>query len=685
MNRVESADGPRRAIRTAWLRSAALPGVAAVLALPGSALPMAPASALPSAPATPASVTSITINGKRPGAVFDGIGAISGGGGNSRYLIDYPAPARSRILNFLFGPGGAHLQILKLEIGGDANTSDGSEPSIEHARGQVDCRSGYEWWLAEQALARDPYVKLYALQWAAPGWVGTVWSKADVRYVIQWLNCAKSHHLKISYLGGWNEHGYNITWYENMRRALDLHGYRSIKIVAADSPVTTAWQVARAAATHPAFRAAVSALGAHDTCGYPTTGFRCTVTATARHLGFPLWESELGALDANAGAPAVVRSIDNGYIQAGVTGYVEWPLIDSMPAGLWHENGGLVTADQPWSGSYHVNRVVWAIAQTTQFTRPGWRHVNGADGTIGDSGSYDAYESPRGHDWSLVTENTSHFANQSISPQAIDVRLTGGLATGAVHVWATNLWSGDPSAWFVEQPDIKPAGGAFSYTVPAGYVVSFTSTSGQSHDTATARPPRPMTPPYLATRDLSNEAWGLASQEGAFVYRRCRGGTGGRCLEQLAGRVPVWWLAPYSGTPTPYAIVGGPGWHDYTVRTRILFTNPAGRASLIGRFGTQGRDTRLFTGYEASLSADGRWQITRDSDVADPVVLASGRLAAIKPGTWQTISFGLHGSTLRFGVNGTAVGRVADKRYASGLAGIGSNWDLVRFDGLTVR
>lgn len=628
--------------------------------------------------------TLITINGKRRGAVFDGIGAISGGGGNSRYLIDYPATPRSEILNYLFGPRGADLQLLKLEIGGDANSSDGSEPSIEHARGRIDCKSGYEWWLAEQAVARDRSIKLYGLQWAAPGWVGTVWSKADVSYVIKWLNCAKSHRLKISYLGGWNENRFNSAWYENMRRALNAHGYDSVKIVAADDVARRGWDIARAAATHPALEAAIGVYGAHDTCAYPTTGYHCASTAIARRSGRPLWESELGAMDANAGAADMARSINNGYIQAKITGYLEWPLVDAMPPGLPFENRGLVTADQPQSGFYNVNRITWAIAQTTQFVKPGWRHVNGANMELGNSGSLNTYEAPNGHDWSLVAENTGHSPAQQVGPQTIRVRLTGGLTAGTVHVWATNLSSADPSTWFVQQPDIQPSNGAFSYSIPPGYVVSFTSTSGQSHYTTTPDSPGPITLPYQASRDGSNEAWGLAAQEGAFIYRRCLGGVGGHCIEQLAGRVPVWWLPPVAGTPTPYAIVGDPSWQNYAVTAKILFANSAGRVSLIGRFGSQLSDTPRFSGYEASLHADGKWQITRNSTAADPVVLARGRLAAIKPDTWDTISLGLDNAALSLSVNGKVVSRVMDTAWSSGLAGIGSNWDLVQFDGLTV-
>jgi hypothetical protein len=73
---------------------------------------------------------TIALDGSGTGHVFDGVGAISGGGGNSRLLFDYPEPYRSQVLDYLFKPGfGAALQILKVEIGGDMNSTDGAEPS----------------------------------------------------------------------------------------------------------------------------------------------------------------------------------------------------------------------------------------------------------------------------------------------------------------------------------------------------------------------------------------------------------------------------------------------------------------------------------------------------------------------------------------------------------------------------
>src|SRR4051794_20879499 len=79
---------------------------------------------------------NVVLDGASPGRTYDGIGAASAGA-SSRLLIDYPEPYRSQILDYLFKPGyGAALQHLKVEIGADVNSTDGSEPS--HARTRMD-------------------------------------------------------------------------------------------------------------------------------------------------------------------------------------------------------------------------------------------------------------------------------------------------------------------------------------------------------------------------------------------------------------------------------------------------------------------------------------------------------------------------------------------------------------------
>ena len=138
--------------RTRTLRSFAVLAAAALAVTAAYVVTAAPASA---------ATTTIAVNGGIVGRTFDGVGAISGGGGNSRLLIDYPEPQRTQILDYLFKPNyGAAVQLLKLEIGGDANSTDGSEPTHQHVRGDINCNVGYEFWLGEQAVARNPNIKL---------------------------------------------------------------------------------------------------------------------------------------------------------------------------------------------------------------------------------------------------------------------------------------------------------------------------------------------------------------------------------------------------------------------------------------------------------------------------------------------------------------------------------------------
>ena len=232
--------------------------------------------------------TAIPVDGTAPGLAFDGVGAISGGGGNSRYLIDYPDPQRSAILDYLFKPDyGASLQVLKVEIGGDGNSTDGSEASVEHSQGTVDCGAGYEWWLMEQAKARNPNVKLYGVAWTAPGWTGSFWSQATIGYIVQWLTCARQNGLTIDYVGGnQNEAPYVKSWTESLRTALDQAGFSGTRIAVPDTYDSQgAWPVATDLAGDPAFSAATSVLAEHDVCGYPTNGNQCLTSSTYGPVG----------------------------------------------------------------------------------------------------------------------------------------------------------------------------------------------------------------------------------------------------------------------------------------------------------------------------------------------------------------------------------------------------------------
>jgi hypothetical protein len=666
-----------------------------VAALACSCSPAPPASRhIPAAVTAPAgSGPAITMDGARPGPLFQGIGAISGGGGNSRLLIDYPEPERSQILDYLFSPHyGASLQLLKLEIGGDANSTDGAEPSIEQVSGDLDCGTGYEFWLARQAVARNPAIRLYGLQWAAPSWVRSgrsgIWSRADVRYVISWLSCARSQGLHISYLGGWNEHyragaSREAAWYIELRAALNANGFGSTQIVAADA---RSWRVASAMAADPALDHAVAVIGAHDTCGYPTGGFACTASAQARQLsasqGKPLWESELGATPAtgsNAAAPGpagLARAAINAYRQAGVTGILVWPLLNAMPPDLPHEDRGLVRADHPWDGSYTVSPLTWVIAQTTQFTAAGWRLVGGGSGRLpgGGHGSYVSYQAPGRTAWTLVAQTST-----ARRPQRVAVHVTGGLPAAIVHVWSTSVTG---HGLFIRRRDIKPVGGTFSVTLLPGQVYTLTTTTGQSK--AGGRRLRvpaagPMPVRYTSSADQAGMARLLSPMEGSFQYTR-------GVLTQTTVGEPVEWHDP-GRDPAPYAVTGWKNWRNYTVSARVQLPparqgSPAPGASLIARFsGYPYTATAEFGGYQLTVNEAGRWQIVRHG--RQPAVLAAGRVAASRS---YALRLNVRGHQISASVDGAAVATVTDTRFTAGPAGLGSlGYYPVRYHDFSVR
>lgn len=686
-----------------------LPGrLAGFLALLVSVVGSSDASTSISAPPGPSlgTTTSITINGAALGPSFQGIGAVSGGGGNSRLLADYPKAQRTAILDYLFKPGyGASLQILKLEIGGDANSTDGSEPSVEHRADVVDCAADYEFWLAKQARVIDPALKLYGLQWSAPSWVSggaqTLWTAADIRYVITWLNCARSYGLTISYIGGWNEHGDGSgiggpAWYEDLRAALDKHGYHRVEIVAADSIGNrTGTDVADDLAADPQFDSVVNVLGYHNSCQYPTTGIKCVVPAAASSLGRPIWESEIGRMDANSGAAAMVRSINRAFIDARVTSLIEWPLVDSMPPFLPMENRGLVWADQPWSGHYHVNLMTWAIAQTTQFVQPGWRYLDGASGQLGgpDTGTYVAYEAPNRTAWSMVLQ-TSMAATR----ERVTVHVDGRLDRSVVHVWSTNLRRSAPKDWFVQDTDVRPRHGTFGYTLRPGYVYTFTTTTGQHHGGVyggrrgqpTDPRSRPMPLNYTARPDAAGEPAELAAQNGAFQYA-----PGDAVIKQLAIQPPVYWQIPDS-LAFPYAVVGGADWANYRVATQLRFTAPGQSVGVLCRYRRPRLAERVthFYGYQLSVSSDGSWQLVQDLNQASPATLAAGTVAPLGVGTWHAIALAASGPVLTASIDdhdvasvaGVGPGSAGSPGAGRGLAGISTGgWYQVDFRDLTVR
>ena len=629
--------------------------------------------------------TSIVIDSTGSGRVYDGIGGLSGGGGTSRLLWDYPAKQRDGILDYLFKPNfGASVQILKVEIGDDANSTNGAEAS--HMRSQTDSNynRGYEWWLMEQAKLRNPNIKLYGLEWGGEGWFNSrnFWSQDNINYIISWIKHAQSDHdLHIDYIGGWNESGWDKTWFENLKKALQSNGLTT-KVVAADG----GWNIAGDLASDAVFKSSVDIMGVHYPCGWMAPEEVCsdnTYTAVAEGLNIPIWASESGTQNYDSGSLPLARALNRDYIDSRMTAYINWSLIVAWYRTLPYYGDGLMLADQPWSGYYHVGKSIWVMAHTAQFVQIGWHYVDSACGYLGgnrSNGSYVTLKSPGNSDYSVIVETVD-----ATIPQSASITVTGGLSTDTVHVWATNLNSSNSSDYFIEKNDITPNGGTYNVTFQPGYVYSISTTTGQGKGMVTSPASETMGLPY--TENFEEDSLGVIpkffdSIQGAFEVDSCRGGRSGKCLRQEINLAPIEW--PGGSLTPPLVVVGDPDWSNYRVSVDVLLEQ-AGNVDLIGRLGAQSQSSPgASQGYHLRVTNSGNWSFFREDIAGHDTQLESG-----------TTSFGLnrwHNLSLRFGsdtiqafIDSTLIATVNDGTYGSGQIGLlVSKWQNAEFDNFSV-
>ncbi len=627
----------------------------------------------------------VLLDGRAPGRVFDGVGAISSS--SSRLLFDYPETQRRQILDYLFKPHyGASLQILKVEIGSGTNSTVMSEPSHMPTPGSVDCHRGFEWRLMKDALALNPHIKFYGVMWGAPGWLdGGLWTQDMVRYELAWLSCARANGLHVSYLGAADEKYSSPpqpSFYVALKKALRAR-FPGVQVVATDEHTPPDyWAAAKTMAGDPAYRDAVDVLGEHDVCGWQAPYRHCAGSRTALSLHKPMWDSEQSTEGAWSGAAALARAMNRDYIDARITGILNWSLVAAFYGDTNVGGIGLMLAEWPWSGYYEVPPSIWVDAQTTQFTQPGWRYIDSASGYLRDGGSYVTLHSPRGGQYSVVIETTD-----ATRPETITLRATGGLSQGPVQVWSTDLASHDPRSWFTHDATLWPSSGQVRVTVEPHEVYTVSTAAG-AHRGAAAAPARP---PGLDTslplpfhQDFEHVPVGhpapyFQSLQGTFQSEPCAAGRPGRCYQQMVTAPPVLW---HQSSIPPSAVAGDPLWlGDYQVSVDAVLLQP-GEAVLLGRVDEY--NAYGISGYHLRISTTGSWSLYSQDANGQDTMLASGA-ASISAGTWHQLALRFTGNTITAMLDGQALATVTDDSHTTGQAGVAvSPWVQAQFDDLNV-
>lgn len=428
---------------------------------------------------------------------FDGIGGISAGA-STRLLLDYPKQQQGEILDYLFKPNyGASLQILKVEIGCDAQSTGGSESSHMRTNTTVDAEVGYEWWLFQQAKARNPDIKLYGLPWGFPGWVAndpitgerndSAWVnqfthiEQPVRYIIEWVRAAKEKYgLLIDYLGILNESIYNDDYIKLLRQQLDVNGFSNTRLVATDGGTA----VCQDMSADPELSKAIDFVGLH----YPSdfSGDYRSYCPTGQRV----WASEdFSSYNDVNGAACWARLLASHYVRSGITGSHMWSLVGAYYPGFTWFSSGMFTAVQPWTGHYQDIAPVWATAHVTQFTQIGWHYLKNESGSglLPQGGYYTTIVDSQSDDFTLniVKISYEHAAcvyqydhlpdsEKNVSAEKVIFQLDPSMGSPtSLALWRSNFQT-DPPILFEQQTDVQVVNGEFSLSVDVGdyYTVS---------------------------------------------------------------------------------------------------------------------------------------------------------------------------------------------------------------------
>uniref|UniRef100_A0A8C2CVX1 Galactocerebrosidase n=1 Tax=Cyprinus carpio TaxID=7962 RepID=A0A8C2CVX1_CYPCA len=611
------------------------------------------------------------------GRSFDGIGGLSGGGATSRLLVNYAEPYRSQILDYLFKPKfGASLQILKVEIGGDAQTTDGTEPSHMHYEDDENYFRGYEWWLMKEAKKRNPNITLIGLPWAFPGWVGNgenwPYSFPDITasYVVSWILGAKQYHnLDIDYVGIWNERSFNSKYIKLLRYTLDKSGLERVKIIASDN----LWEpISSVVTADKELQDAVEILGVH----YPGTN----TLPEALKTGKKLWSSEdYSTFNDNVGGGCWARILNQNYVNGKMTATICWNLVSSYYGDLPFGRDGLMTAKEPWSGNYVVESPIWITAHTTQFTEPGWVYLQTV-GHFTHGGSYVALTDERGN-LTIITETMGCKVKFFFFKCFIYLFIFNVFYIFLKEVLCLNIVSFD---------QYNVTEGSFSIELDVDEVYTFTTVrNGQRGSYPDPPPSAPFPKSYKDDFDVSghpyfSEAPNFADQTGVFEYftNQTDPGPHVSTLRQVVTQRPVTWVADADQT---ISVIGDYQWQDLMVSCDIYMESVhTGGVFIAVRVNKGGGVVRSTRGVFLWVYADGTYKVT--NDLNGMTVLAEG-LSGTRAGVWYTLTLTVKGNYASADLNGYSLWKNAvlwEPRH--GWAAIGtSSFELAQFDNFAIE
>ena len=678
-----------------------------------------------------APATVISIDGNGEGAKFEGIGIVSAGA-STRQLIDYPEPYRSDILDWLFKPGfGMALQHLKVEIGGDVNSTCGSEPSYAHTLEEMskpNYQRGYEYWLMKEARKRNPKIRLEGLSWGAPYFVkedqakdkhaGQFYTPACADWLVGFLKGARSWGVEMDYLAAeQNESPPSPTWQhaaswitEQLRPKLDEAGFKKVQLVS--DGIGYALFTNPAYSENAALQKLIGSTGDHYIYGkkpWPPEAIERSMKS-----GVPIWDNEAfcGSGKTWERSMWVAEEISMNYSRFHAVKYQAWTPLGAALDGTKYKRIGFLSAVEPWSGYYEVYPATWVCAHYTQFVDSGWRFLDAGTGGLfpGPLPKYDnvigwraVYEIP-GNVTFKNNENTQSskrarlryatfvspdeakdfsivIVNTSTESHPLSFALSN-LSQKPIHVWKSNR-----QEQFVSSGTLERKGSQIEIACEPETVYTLSTTEGQKK----LPPPHaipakthmalPYTDDFESYKVIGQAPRYSQDQSGSFEIWKEKNGN--QCVRQMSPIRGLMWANEDQYASTA---LGDTSLSNYTVSIDAMIEG-SGTVALWGR--VYYAQAEGLNGYRILVTDKGDWTLAYEKIISggkpnEVTMLAQGNVS-MSADKWHKLQLRCYRTQIAAWVDGKQVAQVEDKSTASGKIGLSTGYHYAKFDNLEIE
>ena len=139
--------------------------------------------------------------------------------------------------------------------------------------------------------------------------------------------------------------------------------------------------------------------------------------------------------------------------------------------------------------------------------------------------------------------------------------------------------------------------------------------------------------------------------------------------------------------PDPFTLAGDQAWTDYSVSADVHFDSES-PAVVMGRIDSSNvfddAKARWPSGYVLRVRPNGAWELLSTEYKKPVVTLASGS-TPLDRNRWHSLKVSFSGKRIQGSIDGKSLCSVENPTHAHGMFALGTEWEHVQFDNLSVR